>query len=169
VPTTVPLDKSRHNRNAFSCGVEQLDRYLHEQAAKDSKRGVSVCWVLADEDDPTLILGFYTLSNFAVILTDLPEEMQKRLPKYPHVPATLLGRLAVSQDNKGQGLGEFLLMDALRRSLETSEAIASNMVVADPKDEESANFYKKYDFRSIQEDGQRLYLPMKTIASVFVD
>ena len=74
------------------------------------------------------VLGYYTLSSFGINLADLPEETAKKLPRYPLVPATLLGRLAVDKDHQGKGLGEFLLMDALHRSLDQADVIGSAAV-----------------------------------------
>ena len=53
----------------------------------------------------------------------------KRLPRYPKLPATLLARLAVDVGHKGRGLGEFLLMHALSRSLTQTQEVASLAVV----------------------------------------
>ncbi|MGH9340143.1 MAG: DUF1778 domain-containing protein [Acidobacteriota bacterium] len=83
--------------------------------SQDARRDVAVPFVLVDEHSPKTILGYYTLSAFSVDLGDLPADMIRRLPSYPVVRATLLGRLAVNQRHQGRGIGEFLLMDALQR------------------------------------------------------
>ena len=67
-------------------------------------------------DETHRIVGYYTLSAYGVRLAELPFDVAKKLPKYPLIPATLLGRLAVSREHQGQKLGTLLLMDALRRS-----------------------------------------------------
>jgi predicted GNAT family N-acyltransferase len=154
-----------HRRAAFSCGVEQLDRYMHKQAMQDLKRHAAVPFVLTD--DGNTIAGYYTLSQFAVELDTVPEDVAKRLPRYPMVSTTLLGRLAVSQSYRGLGLGEMLLMDALRRSLHMSRQIASAAVVVDAIDEVAVSFYKKYSFIELPKIGRRLFLPMKTIQQTF--
>jgi predicted N-acetyltransferase YhbS len=101
----------KHNRAAFSCGVEALDSYLHEQAVQDARKRAAVPFV-ATSDGQT-ITGYYTLSQYAIGLDAIPDGVAKRLPKYPMVSATLLGRLAVSTEFRGLGVGETLLMDAL--------------------------------------------------------
>ena len=106
-----PLGK-KHDRAAFSCGKEKLDRYFREQASQDARRHIAAPFVAVHEERET-VLGYYTLSAFAVELGSLPEATVTRLPHYPLVPATLLGRLAVDQTQKGGGLGEFLLTDEL--------------------------------------------------------
>jgi GNAT superfamily N-acetyltransferase len=91
------------------------------------------------------------------------------LPRYPQLPATLLGRLAVDQGMKGRGLGEFLLMDALRRSLEASARIAAMAVLVDAKDDAAHAFYRHFGFLPLHEQPRRLFLPMKNVAGLFED
>ncbi len=157
--------ENHHRRAAFSCGVEQLDRYLHTQALQDLKKHAAVPFVLTE--DGTTIAGYYTLSQFAVELDVVPSDVARRLPKYPMVPTTLLSRLAVSQNYRGQRLGEFLLMDALRRSLLMSRQIASAAVIVDAIDEAAATFYKRYSFLELPGVARRLFLPMGTIQETF--
>lgn len=116
--------------------------------------------------DHKTIAGFYTLSQYAVNLGELPEDIRTKMPKYPMVSATLLGRLAVSERFRGQGLGEMLLMDALHRALQSSEQIASAAVVVDAKDEQAVAFYRKYGFIDLPKIERRLFLPMATIAQL---
>ena len=83
------------------------------------------------------------------------------------VPATLLGRLAVAQSFRGERLGEFLLMDALHRSLALSEEIASVGVVVDAIDESAVAFYRHYGFFELLAGDRPLFFPMGTIAQLF--
>ena len=103
-----PLAK-KHDRAAFSCGYEELDRYIKERASQEAKKKISASFVLVESGDNTVI-GFYNLSATSILLCDLPEKTAKKLPRYPDVPATLLGRLAVDSRYKGRRHGEILLM-----------------------------------------------------------
>jgi GNAT superfamily N-acetyltransferase len=103
-----------HELKVFCCGVEALERYLRRQAGQDTRKHVAATFVLLEGENPT-VLGFYTLSATSVRLGDLPEPTAKKLPRYPLVPAILLGRLAVDQNRRGKGYGELLLLDALKR------------------------------------------------------
>ena len=156
---------ARHDRAAFSCGVEALDNYLHNQAGQDLKKHAAVPFILTN--DGKTIAGYYTLSQFAVALDVVPAEIAKKLPKYPMVPATLLGRLAIAKEYRGHKLGELLLMDALKRSLDTSKQLASAAVVVDAKDDAAITFYKKYGFLDLPKIERRLFLPMGTIEKLF--
>jgi GNAT superfamily N-acetyltransferase len=155
----------KHDRTAFSCGVQSLDDYLHKQAGQDLKKRVAVPFVLAP--DGITIAGYYTLSQYAVQLDAIPPEVAKKLPKYPVVPATLVGRLAVSTAFREQGHGATLLMDALDRSLRYSREIASAGVIVDAKDSAAAAFYRKYGFLDLPKIERRLFVPMGTIEQLF--
>jgi len=158
-----PLGK-RHDRAAFSCGKEPLDRYLKTQAGQDARRRVAAPFALVEAPGAKTVIGYYTLSAFGVDLGDLPDEVARKLPRYPIVPATLLGRLAVDRRFAGRGFGEVLHVDALRRSLDGSADIAAAAVVVDALDEDAWRFYRHFDFIAFSERRERLFLPMKTVA-----
>ncbi len=154
-----------HDRAAFSCGVEALDYYIKKQASQDIKKKVTVVYV-ATADGKT-ILGYYTLSQYSIQLDKIPSEISKKFPKYPVVPATLLGRLARHSSAIGQGIGELLLLDALHRALKMSEQIASAAIVTDAKDQRAVDFYKKYGFIELPKIERRLFLPMASVSALF--
>lgn len=113
------------------------------------------------------VLGYYTLSASIITTDGLPAQLAKKLSRYPQLPVTLLGRLAVDQTQKGKGLGEFLLMDALYRSLQAAAEIAAMAVIVDAKDNAAAAFYQRYGFIPPQQKPARLFLPIKTVAGLF--
>jgi GNAT superfamily N-acetyltransferase len=160
---------NQHDRAAFACGNEVLDHYLKEIASQDARRLVAAPFVAVESDDPKTILGYYTLSAFGIALESLPLEVARKLPAYPIVPATLLGRLAVDQRCRGKGIGEFLLMDALRRAYVQSSQIAAVAVVVDAIDAQAARFYRHFNFIPLPDRPDRLFLPIKTIATLFRD
>ena len=155
---------SHHNRAAFESGVELLDRYFHKSAGQDARKRVAAPFVLLDRTNGA-VAGYYTLSATSINLGDLPTAIAKKLPKYPVVPAILLGRLAVDKNYQGKRLGEILLMDALNRSLRSE--IAAMAVVVDALDDSARSFYEHYQFIRFPDYPNRLFLPMTTIAKIF--
>ena len=155
------FDGKVHERTAFSCGAAGLDRYLREHASQDIKRDVARVFV-AVRPETTAICGYYSLSATSFQRDELPAEQGRKLPRYP-VPAVLLGRLAVDRDVQGSGLGEFLLMDAMYRTLLATQVMAVHAMVVDAKDAAAAKFYRKYGFIDFPNNIQRLFLPMATI------
>jgi len=163
----IELLRNDHDRADFSCGDASLDRYLKEQAGQDLRRACARPFVLAPEPGHTSILGYYTLSSYGIDVGQLPADVAKKLPRYPLVPATLLGRLAVDQRLQGQVIGEFLLMDALHRVLAQSAKIAAAAVVVDAIDAGAVKFYRHFGFAAFPSIAGRLFLPMKAIADLF--
>ena len=156
----IPFD-SKYKKSAFTCGNTYLDNYLQKQAKQDIKRKLSACFVLGSEGNE--IKGFYTLSNAGIPKALIPEDISKKLPRaYESLPVTLLGRLAINEKNKGQGLGKLLLIDALKRSYEVSKVIGSMAVIVDPIDEDAIGFYNKFGFITLP-DSEKMFLSMKTI------
>jgi GNAT superfamily N-acetyltransferase len=165
-PLRIEVLGKAHDRSTFTCGSESLDRYLREQARQDAEKGVAAPFVLTLP--PSFrVVGFYTLSASLVSADELPVAFAKKLPRYPQLPVTLLGRLAVDQSMKGKGIGEFLLMDALYRSLEASVNIAAMAVVVDAKGDAAKAFYEHFSFLPMVDLPRRLFLPMKTVSSLF--
>ena len=158
---------TQHDRAAFSCGIEPLDRYLKQQASQDIRRRVAAVFV-AREPGETAIAGYYTLAAFGIAPTSLPTEITKRLPRYDQFPATRVGRLAVAQRFQGQGLGRLLLMHALDSSFREAPKIGAMAVVVDVKDDNARAFYEHYGFQRFPDDGYRIYLTMATISHLIV-
>lgn len=153
-----------HDRAAFSCGIPELDAYLQTQATQDVRRKVAAVNVFVGKAEPATIAGYYTLSSFAVETTGLPIDIQRKLPRYPLTPATLIGRLA--RDRRFPGIGGDLLIDALRRVLLHSQQVGSAAVVVDVKNDTARRFYLKQGFLSFRQRSERLFLPMKAIEAL---
>ncbi|HLI50210.1 MAG TPA: GNAT family N-acetyltransferase [Thermomicrobiaceae bacterium] len=158
----VELLGTHHDRSTFSCGHETLDRYLRQQARQDTAKRVAQDFVLIHISTSRLA-GFYSLSAFSVRAAEFPVEMTRRLPRYPRIPTTMLGRLAVDRQFRGQGLGGILLLDALRRSRDVSRTVASVAVIVDAKDDSARSFYEHFEFKRFVSDEYRLFLAMGSI------
>jgi len=152
-----------HDRSTFACGVEPLDRYFRTQAGQEARTNISAPFVLVLTDG--MIGGYYTLSSTTVQLGELPANTAKRLPRYPLIPATLLGRLAVDNRCQGRGFGRFLLADALHRACRSE--IASFAVVVDAKDDTARRFYERESFLALPDQPMKLFRPMEDIAKLF--
>ena len=112
-------------------------------------------------DAPGKIVGYYSLSAASFEKEELPPALAKRLPHYP-VPAAILGRLAVDRTCQGQGLGEILLLDAIRRVVRASATLMVYAVIVDTKNDRAVAFYERYGFRTFASIQRRLFLPLET-------
>lgn len=156
-----------HDRTAFSCNEEPLDRYLKQQARQDVDRSLAAVFVLVDTRS-NRIAGYYTLSAVSIEITDLPSDVGRKLPRYP-IPAALIGRLAIDADYQGKRLGKALLFDALKRAYDQRTQIGAMAVVVDANHDRARAFYEYYEFRRFSEDAYRLFLTMKTIGQLLDD
>jgi GNAT superfamily N-acetyltransferase len=152
-----------HNRSSFECGAEPLDRYLRVQAGQDARKNIAAPFVLVLSDGT--VAGYYTLSATAINVAELPEKTARKLPRYPLLPGTLLGRLAVDRRHHGKGYGRFMLADALFRAFRSE--IASFAVIVDAKDENARRFYQRESFLPFPDQPMKLFLPMADIAQLF--
>ena len=134
---------AQHDRTLFKCGVEALDGYFRTQATQDARRRASACYV-AVQDETNTVAGYYTLAAGSVPLTDLPESLSKRLPRYPSVPVGRVGRLAIDQSFQGRKLGAALLADAALRALRSEVAVFALFV--DAKNDAAVAFYRHHGF-----------------------
>jgi len=157
-----PLDRDANTAD-FECGEKTLDDYLQRYATQDIKRGVARVFVASSADRPHAVAGFYTLSAASVAAETLPEHWRKRLPRYP-VPVALLGRLAVTRQIQGLGLGSILLADACRRVAAASQTLAVAAIVVDAKSPKAAEFYQHFGFVALPGQPGRWMLPRSHFA-----
>lgn len=160
----IELINKKFSRQKFSCGVTKLDEYLIKYALQDVKRKVSTVFV-ALEHKTDSVHGFYTLAMTSVLLPDIPDNLAKKLPRYPLIPAILLGRLAVHQEVQNRGVATLLLMDAMNRALENE--VAWFAMIVDAKDEKTREFYQKFGFQSFPNMRNKLFMPYRTVADAF--
>jgi predicted GNAT family N-acyltransferase len=153
------LDPKRHDRVGFDCGVEPLNRYLKTLAVQHRTKGIATTCVLIDSEQPTRILGYYSLSAASLAIERLTDADRKGLPNYP-IPAVRIGRLADSISNRGQGIGEVLLQNAVKRILLARNTLGVFAVVVETKDASAESFYRKYGFRLCDPQSRQLYLPL---------
>src|SRR5471032_976428 len=155
-----PLGK--HDRAAFSCGVAALDDWFRFRAGQDEKRNVARVFVAID--DQLGIVGFYSLSSFTLAIPDLPSKHTKRLPRYDVIPAALIGRLARDQRVRGEGIGDLLLADAVRRIIGASQSLAVFAIVVEARNEEAADFYCNFGFVPFPSRPLRLFMTISEAA-----
>lgn len=156
---------AEHNRLAFSCGQEPLDAYIRKFASQCASKDIGRTFVAVAPGNKS-VLGYYTLSSSSVAFANIPAPIQQKLPRYP-IPVALIGKLAVDQSMQGQGLGAFLLMDALHRIAGVAEQVAIYAVEVHALDKFARDFYLKYGFRSFTDDPHHLFLPMATVKKLF--
>lgn len=161
------LDTSIHNRAAFDCGVVVLNQFLQTKANKEMKQKLNTTYVCTKKSCslPKDILGYYTLSTSSLVLGAVPEGLAKHIPANYRIPTAKIGRLA--RDKNAIGIGSLLLQDALFRILKMSADIGIYGIEVDAKDANVKHFYEKFGFIPFLDNKYSLFIPLKTISSVF--
>ncbi len=154
-----------HDRTAFHCNEEALGHYIRKQAGQDIKRKISRIFVATQPDNPKKILGYYSLSSLSIELHHLPEKLAQKLPKHS-IPAALIGRLAVSNNAQGYGIGKMLIVDAIKRTLSISEQIAIYAMIVNVINDKAKDFYEQFGFARLSNNKSRLFLPLKTLPKI---
>jgi predicted GNAT family N-acyltransferase len=156
-----PLDRKRHDRSGFDCGIQKLNDWLQHRAGQHDDRGLARTYVAVREGQRQVV-GYYALASHHLTYSALPPAQAKGLPRQ-EIPVVLLGRLAVSTSEQGLGLGKMLLFDALRLAERVSREIGARAVEVDAWDETARQFYLKYGFVALRDNPRHLYLAMETI------
>jgi GNAT superfamily N-acetyltransferase len=154
-----PLGK-QHDRATFSSGQPDIDDWFRRRASQDERRNVARVFVAAN--DELGIIGLYSLSSYMLALEDLPADLARKLPRYDAIPAARIDRLGRDQRVRGQGVGELLLADAVRRSLGAACSVAVLAIVVDAKDDTAAAFYRRFGFQPFPLQPSRLFLLTST-------
>ncbi len=158
--------EERDQLEAFDCGDEALNNYLKRHAWNNQqKSSIGVTYVAADESLPQLVLGYFTLATASVSRSAFPKKHVRGLPAYD-VPLILLARLAVDRRVSGRGLGEALLVEALRIGIRLAREVGCRAIITDAY-RERASWYAKYGFIPLEGPSangpQRMFLDIRTI------
>lgn len=157
---TVLLNKAKHDRNRFNCGIEALNNYLKMMASQQAKKDNTRTFVLEDETNESHIIGFYSLTMTPIDLEALPKQLQKKHQSCSS--GGLIARLAIDERYKGNGFGQWLLIDALRKLLAASDSVAFLVVIVDAKDG-AEGFYKHHGFQAFQDSDNKLFITISDV------
>lgn len=152
---------AHHNRAAFDCGKEPLNRYLRETARQSADRNLGVTQIIVPDVQSPTVMGYFTLLTRIVSAAALPE---KRLPR-GDIGVALLGRLAVDVRYTRQGLGERMLLRAMAETEFAARRIGIYALVLDALDDDAYAWYlsRDFGFRPMPDDAHRLYVSMINI------
>ena len=155
----------------FHCGDKDLDEFFTEDAPKyhDAKLGKSYCFVL--DEDPSVIVCAYTLSNDSVHVKGLPGSRKKKVNSHiahqkqmRRYPAILIGRLAVNELFADKGVGSELLSLLKYLAVLPDNLADCRFLAVDAKNEEKPlHYYEKnhfeYLYSSEEQEADNLELP----------
>lgn len=162
----VVLDKNKHDRKSFDCGIKPLNSYLQLMASQQSLKDNSRTYVIENKENSKKIIGFYTLTMIGIDLKKLPLNLQKKHRDNNSV--ALIARLAVDKQYANQGIGSWLLVDALNKILSASDVVGFSMIVVDAKDG-VMSFYEKFGFTPFMDENNKLFITIADVRASFTN
>lgn len=160
--TIEPLDRLRHDRTAFRCGVDRVDNFLANNAARRQDADHTRVYVACLDEDPAVI-GYYALNAHAIDVTTLPQATARKLPSYPTVPAIYLSIIGFHVAHQGKGGGSFLMADAFQRCVSAADIIGAHFLVLDALNDRAAKLYRELGFVDLPDHAPRMIISMKVI------
>jgi GNAT superfamily N-acetyltransferase len=153
---------AEHDLSGFDCGEPALNDWLQHRALKNESR-FSRTYVVCERKR---VVAYFCISAGAVERTSAPGKVRRNAPDT--IPVSVIGRLAVSRDYAGKGLGADILSDALRRIAVASQSIGIGAVLVQAKDDAAKRFYIRCaEFIEYPEDSRTLFLPIETVVAAF--
>lgn len=172
--TIEPFDPEKHDRTAFSCGVEQVDNYFQKTAYKLAKADNVRLFVVVSADGA--VIGFYALNAHAAHYSDLPAKFSRSRPAHGNIPAAYISMIGRDQKFRGGGYGGDLLVDALRRTAAAAEAIGVAVVMLDVLDcgdpdlvARRRTHYESYGFQGLASNPLRMFLPVSVVRKLIAE
>lgn len=157
-----PLERGKHDRSGFRCGVDRVDNFLANNAARQQDDDLTRVYV-ACLDQSNVIAGYYALNAHAIDISTLPPALAKRLPAYPTIAAIYFSIIGFHRDHQGKGGGSFLMADAFRRCVQVADTIGAHFLVLDALNERAAKLYRELGFIDLPDHAPRMIISMKAI------
>lgn len=151
-----------HPLEDFQCGIPSLDDWLKRRAWRNEQEGASRTYVVCAGNR---VVGYYCLAAGSVMAAHVPGKVRRNMPD--PIPVMILGRLAIHQDWKGQGLGRGLLRDATLRVLSAAEVAGIRAILVHAISEEAKQFYECCGFMESPTHPMTLLAMLKDIKSIF--
>lgn len=166
-----PLDPAKHDREAFSCGIDQVDNFFRRTANKLTKAGNVRTFVMVGPHGE--LIGFYAANAHAIDYTELPEQFARNRPSHGSIPAAYISMIGVDRRFQGRGYGGDLLVDCLARLAGAADALGIALVMLDVLDcgdpeqvERRLALYASYGFKPLASNRLRLFLPIATVRAL---
>ncbi len=157
-----PIDR-QHDREAFDCGVAELNLYLRRYARQNHVGGGAKTFVAVRSDEPARILGYYSIGPGELDANRAPAVVARGRGGYP-LPVYRLARLAVDHTEQGRGLGQALLLSAGARALAAASVAGGLALVIDAIDERAAQWYQRAGAYTTPYEPLLLVIPLEVIA-----
>jgi len=147
-----------HDLSSFDCGRVELSDWLRERALDSEREFFARTFVVTAG---MVVVGYYCISAGSIARVEAPGRVRRNAPE--QIPLVLIGRLAIHVDWQGKGLGEDLLLDAYRRTLQISEIIGIRTILVHALDEKAAKFWRRMEFLPYPADSLTFFQPLRNV------
>lgn len=169
-----PFNPEKHDRTAFSCGIEQVDNYFKKTANKLRKADNVRLFVMTGSNNE--IIGFYAINAHAIRYNELPTKFARSRAAHGNIPAAYISMIGRDEKYRGQSYGADLLSDALRRIAIAADNVGISVVILDvldcgdgAKTARRKALYEGYGFKSLESSPMRMFLPIASVRALIAE
>jgi GNAT superfamily N-acetyltransferase len=148
---------AQHDLEDFRSGETILDDWLRQRALANMDMAASKTYVVCSCGS-FKVIGYYALAMGHILNRETTGAMRRNIPQ--HIPAVILGRLAVDLNWQGTGIGPALLADAVRRSRLAAEHVSARLLIVHAMSPKAEAFYDNYGFTRLPVDAPTLALDL---------
>ncbi len=150
---TTLLSKN-HDLSSFSCLSQELNDFLKNDALIAQNNMISRTHLCFLKDE---LVGFFTLIADTIEATAVTDGLEHY--EYRKYSSVKIARLAVDLKFERRGIGTYLLLAAIGKTLEVCENIGCRYILVDSK-RDSIGFYQKNEFKLVEKYKKREFVPM---------
>lgn len=162
--TSIEKDDGGRDLSGFSCGLESVDEWIHQQP-RPHKGLIAIHLCLGEDDD---VMSFFALKHISVSTETLPDEnkkLKRGASRDGRSVGLLLAQMGVRADLQGSGIGRATIRESMRKAVRIQEISPFQLFVVDAANEELVDFYRTFGFTRIGTT-LRLATPMKAVCKV---
>jgi GNAT superfamily N-acetyltransferase len=146
-----------HDSSSFDSGEPVLDDWLRHRAWSNMQMAASRTYIVCPTDSRR-IAGYFALTMGQILAQESTGSMRRNMPK--HIPAVILGRLAIDRSWQGKGLGRALLAEVMRRSVLASAEVSARLVVVHAISAAAEAFYLHHGFTRLPVEAPTLAIDL---------
>ena len=148
--------KPGHDVSAFDCERDEVNNWLKDRAKRAAESDTARTYVVCR--GARKVIGFYALVAGAVERGSASGPLRRNVPD--PIPVVILAMFGVDKNEKGQGIGQDLLSDAMRRALQAAKIIGARALLIHALDRAAAKYYQDRNFRPFDDRAETFYLSM---------
>ena len=141
----------------FSCGNDDLDDFFRNDATRYAHFLMGKTYCFRQNSNPNKIVCAFTVSNDSIRIYDLPRSRRDYMKSLTHhekplrrYPGVLIGRLGVSSEFAGKGIGSETIDFIKGWFLSTNNKTGCRFVIVDAVNEQYViSFYQKNGFQPL--------------------